>query len=288
MNPKNRSQKTNPIVKVKIYFHVLAAIIAQAASAQSTTTLIGARAAGLGYATSVTEDEWSLFNNVGGLARVDQLNVSFAYEARPALIGANRMAASISAPSKVGTLAVGIFRFGDDVYSEHLVSFGVGNQIGNTSLGAKLNYTQYRVESFGNTTAVSFDFGGITRITSQLSIGAYITNLTESKLVGSDGERIPTKLVLGIGFRTSDKIFVATELEKDLDYQTIWKTGLEYSIYKKVFFRTGFNLNPNAAYFGLGAQKKNLKFDYAIRFNQLTGAAHQVSATYLIPSKIKK
>jgi len=275
-------------MKVKKYFHALTILIAQVANAQSTTTLIGARAAGLGYATGVVEDEWSLFNNVAGLAHVDQLSASFAYEVRPALIGANRMAASISAPSKVGTLGVGIFRFGDDVYSEHQVSVGVGNQIGNTSLGAKINYTQYRVESFGNTTALSFDFGGITRITSQLSIGAYITNLTQSKLIGTDGERLPTKLVVGAGFRPSDKLFVATELEKDLDYQATWKSGLEYSIYKKVFFRTGFNLNPNAAYFGLGAQKKNLKFDYAFRFNQLTGAAHQASAIYIIPSKIKK
>jgi hypothetical protein len=275
-------------MKVKKYFHVLTIITVQAANAQSTTTLIGARAAGLGYTTSVAEDDWSLFNNVAGLAHVDQLSASFAYEVRPALMGANRMAASILAPSKVGTLGVGIFRFGDDVYSEHQVSVGVGNQIGNTSLGAKINYTQYRVESFGNITALSFDFGGITRITSQLSIGAYITNLTQSKLIGTDGERLPTKLIVGIGFRPSDKLFVATELEKNIDYQATWKSGLEYSIYKKVFFRTGFNLNPNATYFGLGAQKKNLKFDYAIRFNQLTGTAHQASAIYIIPSKIKK
>jgi len=279
---------TSLSMKVKKYFHVLTIIIAHTVSAQSTTTLIGARAAGLGYTTAVVDDEWSLFNNVAGLAHVDQPSASFAYEVRPALVGANRMAASISAPSKVGTLGVGIFRFGDDVYSEHQVSIGIGNQIGNTSLGAKINYTQYRVESFGNTTALSFDFGGITRITSQLSIGAYITNLTQSKLIGSDGERLPTKLVVGVGFRPSDKLFVATELEKDLDYQATWKSGLEYSIYKKVFFRTGFNLNPNTAYFGLGGQKKNLKFDYAIRFNQLTGAAHQVSAIYIIPAKIKK
>ncbi len=275
-------------MKVKIYFHAAAIIIAHEIKAQSASTLMGARAAGLGYTTTVVEDEWALFNNVAGLARVDQLSTSFAYEVRPALIGANRMAASISAPSKVGTLAVGIFRFGDDVYSEHQVSVGIGNQIGNTSLGVKMNYSQYRVESFGNTSALSFDFGGITRITSQLSIGAYITNLTQSKLIGNDGQQLPTKLVVGIGFKPSDKIFIATELEKDIDYQVTWKSGLEYSIYKKIFFRTGFNLNPNAAYFGLGAQKKNLKFDYALRFNQLTGAAHQVSAVYIIPSKIKK
>jgi hypothetical protein len=263
-------------------------MLALSIKAQSTTTLIGGRAAGFGYASAVVEDEWSLFNNVAGLARVDQLSASFAYEARPALIGANRMATSISTPSKVGTLAVGIFRFGDDVYSEHQVSAGFGNQIGNTSLGVKVNYTQYRVETFGNTNAVSFDFGGITRITSQLSIGAYITNLTQSKLIGTDGERLPTRLVVGAGFRPSDKLFVATELEKDLEYIATWKSGIEYAIYRKVFFRTGFNLNPNAAYFGLGGQKKNLKFDYAIRFNKLTGVAHQISAIYQLRSKAGK
>jgi hypothetical protein len=94
--------------------------------------------------------------------------------------------------------------------------------------------------------------------------------------------------LVGLGFRPSDKIFVATEIEKDIDYKATWRSGLEYAIYKKVFFRTGFNFNPNAAYFGLGAQKKNLKFDYAIRFNQIIGLAHQVSAVYLIPSKVKK
>jgi hypothetical protein len=284
--PKNRFYLC-AIVKIKIYFHVLALMAAEIANAQSASTLIGARAAGLGYATAVTQDEWSLYNNVAGLAHENQLNTSFAYEVRPALIGANRMAASISTPSQIGTLAVGIFRFGDDVYSEHQVSVAAANQIGNTSLGAKINYNQYRAEGFGNTTALSFDFGGITKITSQLSIGAYITNLTQSKLLGTE-ERLPTKLIVGVGFRPSDKLFVATELEKDLNYQATWKSGLEYSIYQKVFFRTGFNLNPNTAYFGLGAQKKNLKFDFAIRFNQLTGAAHQVSATYLIPSKIKR
>src|SRR5258706_4634710 len=171
---------------VKNYFFALAFLGVEMVQAQSTSTLMGARAAGLGYTSATLADEWALFNNVAGLARIDQASTSFAYEIRPALLGANRMAASISAPSKIGTMGIGIFRFGDDVYSEHLVSLGVANQIGNTSLGGKINYIQYRIESFGIYSALSFDFGGITRITPQISIGAYITNLTQSKLAGTD------------------------------------------------------------------------------------------------------
>ncbi len=249
---------------------------------------MGARAAGMGYASATMADEWSLFNNVGGLGKINRPNAAFAYEIRPALIGASRMAASVSSPTKIGTWGLGVFRFGDDVYSEHMVSLGVGNQVGNTSLGAKINYVQYRAESFGMNTAMSIDVGGITQITSQISVSAYLTNLTQSKLIGTDGERLPTKLVAGAGFRPSEKIFLATEIEKDLAYQATWRTGIEYAVYKKVFFRTGFNLHPNAAYVGLGGQKKNLKFDYAIRFGQLTGAAHQASVIYFFSTKNKK
>src|SRR5882672_7911571 len=193
-------------MKVKIYFQVLSIVITQLAEAQSSSTLMGARGAGLGYTSAALEDEWALFNNVAGLARVEQVSTAFAYELRPALTGANRTAASIAAPIKIGTLGVGIFRFGDDLYSEHMLSLGVGNQIGNTSLGVKINYIQYRAESFGVTTAVSADFGGITKITSQFSLAAYITNLTQSKLIGSNGERLPTKLTVGLAFRPTEKI----------------------------------------------------------------------------------
>jgi hypothetical protein len=275
-------------MKVKIYFHVLAMIIMQGAGAQSSSTLMGARAAGLGYTSVTLQDEWALFNNVAGLAGVDHVGTAFAYEVRPALTGANRIAACIVAPSKIGTLGIGIFRFGDEVYSEHLLSFGVGNQIGNTSLGIRMNYIQYRAENFGTTTTMSVDLGGITRITQFLSIGAYISNLTQSRLIGTDGQRLPTKLAVGLGFRPTEKIVIGTEIEKDLNYGAIWRSGIEYSVYKKVFFRTGFNLNPDATYFGLGAQKKNLKFDYAVRFNQLTGTSHHASAIYRIPTKSKK
>jgi hypothetical protein len=255
---------------------------------QSSSTLMGARATGLGSASSTLADEWSLFNNIGGLGKINEASANFAFEIRPALTGANRMAASVIAPMKMGTIGLGIYKFGDDVYSEQLVSFGFGSSIGNTSLGAKINYIQYRAESFGITTATSLDFGGITQITPQISVGAYITNLTQSKLIGTDGERLPTKLVAGLGFRPSTKIFITTEIEKDLDYQIIMRSGMEYAIYNKVFFRTGFNVNPNAAYFGLGAQKRNIKMDYGIKFSQLIGTAHQVSAVYLLSSKQKK
>lgn len=245
---------------------------------------MGARAAGAGYAAATFSDGWCMFNNAGGLGKVKQSGAHFAYEVSPALAGANRVAASYLSALKWGTWGMGLFRFGDAVYSEHLVSAGYGHEVQNTSLGARVNYMQYRAESTGTLTAVSVDVGGITQISKQVVVGAFITNLTQSRLTGTDGERLPVKLTAGIRFQPTDRVFVTAEIEKDIAYQSTWKSGLEYNFYKKLYFRTGFHLQPSAAFFGLGLHQKILHIDYAVRFSSWMGMAHQVSASYWLTS----
>lgn len=197
------------------------------------------------------------------------------------------MAAVYTTPFKWGTPSLGLFRFGDDLYSEQALSIGFGNQVGISSLGIKVNLIQYRATGFGTSAALSIDFGGITELTEKLSIGAYITNLTQSRM-GQNDERLPTRLIGGLSYQPDKNIFITTELVKELDYRTTWRTGLEYSFHQKFFFRTGFNLKPNAAFFGVGAHKKKLKFDYAIQLNTLVGASHQASISYwFTQNKIK-
>lgn len=254
--------------------------------AQSVSTLMGARAAGISFTSSVLKDEWSLFNNVGGLAGIEKTNASFAVDVRPAMPGANRMAAVFSSPFKLGTLGAGFFRFGDDLYSEQLISMGYGNRFGIASLGLKVNYVQYRSEAFGSKSALTINFGGVADITPQLSVGAYITNINQPKLSTHD-ERLPTKLVAGFGFKPIENLLLVTEIEKDLEYDPVWKGGVEYVVHKKIFLRTGFNLHPNASFFGMGFQTWKLKIDYALQFSNALNFAHQASAIYFISSQRK-
>ena len=262
-------------------------LFAKIAFAQSVSTQMGARSTALGYASSSLADEWSLFNNPGGIGKINQTNAGFAYEVNTQLKNANRMGAIFNMPIKWGTASAGIFRFGDDLYNEQALSVGFGNQFGIASLGMKINLVQYNAEGFGVTTAMSFDFGGITELTEKLSVGAYITNLTQSRM-GEEDERLPTRLTAGLSYKPEKNILVTTELAKELDYMATWRTGLEYSFHQKVFFRTGFNLNPGTAFFGLGIKKKKLRIDYAVQFNQLTGAMHQASAVYSFTKEAEK
>lgn len=253
--------------------------------AQGVSTLMGARSAGMGYASVSMHDESSLFNNVGALAGTEQTSSFFAYEVSPALPGAHRAAAGIIVPSRGGVFGLGLFRFGDDLYHEQMIRLAYSNKLGIASLGVSLQYVQYTAESYGRKGAFSVDFGGRAQLTPELSVGAFIVNVSQSGL--SPEEPLPVKLVAGIGFNPDERFMVITEVEKDLVYPATWKTGVEYVIHKKIFVRTGFNLNPNAAFFGLGAKTDRLKADYSIALNTFLGGAHQVSASYTLGHKKK-
>ncbi len=264
----------------RILSFVLFQTIVLFSSGQSVSTIMGAHSLGLANASATLGDDWALLSNVGGLSKIKTTSIAIAYEAKPSLIGANRMAAIISLPTKIGTGAFGVFRFGDNLYSEQIISVGFGNEFGSTSLGVKINYVQYRILGFGNKTAVSITFGGITQLTSMLSIGAYIVNLNQPKLSTIDGEKLPTHLIAGISFKPTETVALFTEVDKDLNYNPIIKGAIEYKVHKKVFVRTGFNLQPQAAFFGMGFISSQLKIDYAIQYNQNLATAFQISVVY--------
>lgn len=253
--------------------------IAAIGHGQSVSTQMGARQMAMAGASATLSDEWALYNNIAGLAQQKQ-SCGFSYEVSPTLKGANRMTAQLQLPIRSFTAGVGFFRFGDARYNEQLISVGIANRIGITSLGAKLNLNQYRADGFGVLSAISIDVGGITQLTPEFRVGAYITNITQASINNGSGERLPTRMVLGVGFQITQKIVATTEIEKDLDYPLTWRTGFEYDVYKKLFFRTGYQLQPDAFYFGLGGKRKRLTIDYALRFHFLLGASHQASASF--------
>ncbi len=245
---------------------------------QSIGTRIGARHAGMGYASFTLYDEAALFNNVGAIARIDEPSAFFCYEVAADLPGANRTAAALTAPTGIGTIAFGVFRFGDDVYSEHFISAGFSHQLGATSLGAKVNYVQYLAHGFETRTAVTVDFGGLTQLTPEVYVGAGIFNLTQSRI--AEDEQLPVILVAAVGYQPDSRLHLTAEVEKQLGSPLRIKGSMEYGVAGKVFFRSGFNINPMALFFGIGAHTRRANFDFNTKFSYVLGFAHQASATY--------
>ncbi len=240
---------------------------------------------GMGNAVSCVGNEWSLFNNPGGLSKIKNTMATFTYEAHPSFTPFNRMASSLAIPSKFGVSAFGFYRFGDDLYNEQIISAAFANQLGLASLGLKVNYVQYHAEGFGTIGIFTFCFGGIAQLTPALSVGANILNIYQPTISQDSDEKVPTILTIGIGFKFSETLFVSTEIEKDLDHRVLTKAGLEYTIHKKLIARTGINLNPNAGFAGVGFKPKKFNLDYGYQYSITQGSIHQASVTYLLNSR---
>jgi hypothetical protein len=270
---------------MKFYTNILLVCQSFIAVAQSASTEMGGRAAGMGYASVANHDEWSLFNNVAGLADQKNTSVCFAYDMLPDLPGSNRMAAAMTIPTKVGVAGIGMFRFGDALYSEQIASSAFSNKMGIASLGLRVDYVQYETSGAKSRNAVSVSFGGLAILTPTISVGAFITNLNQAKI--TDTERLPTKLVAGICLKPAEHLAISSEVVKDLLYDATWKTGAEYSVNGKMFFRSGFNLNPTSGFFGLGFNSKKIKFDFATRVYAVSGNSFQASAVYIIDKSSK-
>jgi hypothetical protein len=256
------------------------------ANAQSSSTLMGARAMSIGSTSSCLSDEWSLFNNVGGLGNIKDMSAGFTYRAYPSIKSFNTMAAVFATPVKYGVVATGVYRFGDDLYNEQILSGAFSNRFGLASLGLKFNYVQYHADGFGTKGIITISFGGIAQLTDKLSIGAHITNINQPQISrGDKSETVPSIVTAGLSYEVSDKFLVSGEIEKNLAFPVRWRTGMEYKVHPKVSLRTGFNLHPSVGSFGFGFKPKKFTLDYAYEYNFNLGANHQATVGYKFKSK---
>ena len=241
---------------------------------------MGGRSSALGYASACLQDEWSLFNNVAGLAKLERPAASLSYDAQPGFAPFNKMAGLFAMPCKPGVAGVGLFRFGDDLYSEELISLGFANTFRLASLGIKANYIQYKASGFGSKGVLSIGFGGIAKLAEKIFIGAYVTNINQPNLSKTEKEKLPTNLVLGVGVQITAQTFFTSELEKGLVDPVRWKSGIEYKPFKKFLARTGFSVNPTTLFFGFGFRPRGFSLDYAYQHHFLIGARHQATVGY--------
>jgi hypothetical protein len=253
--------------------------------AQSSSVILGARSNSLGYASSCLEDEWAIFNNIAGLSKVKQASAAFTYDTQPSFKPFDRTALAMALPTKIGVAGIGIFRFGDKLYNEHILTAGFSNTFGIASLGIKVNYIQYNAPGFGSKAAFTVSFGGIARLTEKISLGAHIININQPQISSQESEQLPTILITGIAFKISNKTFLSTEIEKNLDYPATWKVGIEYQVHKKFVGRTGFNIGPTAGFLGFGFVSRKFKLDYAYQHSFTIASRHQASIGYTLKTR---
>lgn len=242
----------------------------------------GARSAGMGNASVCLTDVWSNFNNQAGLGFIKQTSVGANYENRFGMKELSTKSVAAATPVKGGVFGVNVSSFGYTLYHENKYGLAFGKSFGEfLSAGIQMDYLSYNIaEGYGNKGFLTAEMGILAKPMKNLIIGAHLFNPTRTKLATYNNEKIPTLMNLGVNYIFSEKVFVAVEIEKDIDHKPSVKVGTEYHPIKEFYLRAGVSSNPSQPAFGFGLDLKNFKLDVSAQFHSVLGFSPQFGLSY--------
>jgi hypothetical protein len=245
----------------------------------------GARYAAMGNVGVMCPDLWSVSQNQAGLGFYNHFAAGFYHENRFAIPEFALHSIAFSLPTGTGTFGLNCTYFGYSLYNESKIGLAFGKSLTNKfSAGLQFNWLNTHIaDETGNIGAMAIEAGILAKPVKNLSVGFHIFNPTVSHFRYQSGkEPIPVIIRFGIGYEYREKLFVAFETEKDMDYDpALFKAGIEYRIIQNLYVRTGImvsNLVSHAA--GLGVILKKIMIDFAFSHHQILGYTPHFSIQY--------
>lgn len=259
---------------------ILATFIVHAVSGQSDHINLGARSHAMGNAAVALKDDFSIFNNIGASAEIDDITLISSFSHKFGFAPFRNLGAGILYPHNMGVFSFSLRRFGTDLYHEQHLGLGFSNKLGIVSLGVKINYSQYTVLEMGTAGVPHIEFGGVAELFPTLSFGAHIYNLTQAKLDTERGVSLPVIVKSGFAYIPVDELTICVAVEKNIEQDVRIGAGLEYNFLHKFHLRSGISTAPFQQYYGLGFSPYNFTLDYALDNHNILGLSHQLSITY--------
>lgn len=243
---------------------------------------VGGKAAGMSNASVTLTDFWSVHSNQAGLTGIKNFSAGIYYENRFSLKNMGLKAGAVVMPTKAGVFALSLSYFGYTQYNESKTGLAYAKSFGTKfSAGVQLDYLSTHIaENYGSSSAVAAEFGLRYQINKNLAIGTHIFNPTRAKVAAYNDERAPTIIKLGVSYLCSEKVLIAVESEKDIQFDPVFKAGLEYHPVKSLYFRTGISTNPVLNSFGFGLELSNFNLDFAASYHQVLGFTPQLSIIF--------
>jgi hypothetical protein len=268
---------------LRVLMHCFLWAIPLAGYAQNGTEVLpsGARSQGMGNSHVTLLDAWSVFNNAGAMAQVEESQVFVAYDHRMGLDELTTLGAGGVWKTDAGAWGVGVGTYGGEHFNQQTVGLAYSNKLGIASLGLKVNYFQTNIEGFGRGGAPLVEFGGVAELGPQVLFGAHIYNLTRARMGRFSEEFLPTVIRAGISFRATEFLLVSGEVEKEIYLDPLVKIGLEYAVQQKIDLRTGVHPQAGQLFFGIGFRPRRYRMDYAMAQHPQLGFTHHFSINLL-------
>jgi hypothetical protein len=264
-----------PTFTIIFYFLIISNTVAQS----GITMVSGAKGAAMANTANTFQDVFAITSNQAGIAFLKNTSVGLLAEQRFLNADIRQFGAVAAMPSKFGSFGLLIQTFGFDIYNEQKIGLSYARKLSKKfAIGVQFDYLNTRISEYGSFNGISLEGGLQAEIIDNLWLGASIANPFRVEI--APDEYLPTQFNFGLSYHFSDKIFLATEVEKDVEYPASARVGLDYRIIEPLSIRLGVGTKPIQNSFGVGIHLKNLTLDFAARYHQILGFTPTFSMTY--------
>jgi hypothetical protein len=259
-------------VKLCNWFCVVAILLYVNASGQTLRRPIAASYTGLGAYSINHSDIFSFTANQASLAQLKTDAVAVYGERRFLLNELNSFSGVAGVVTSSGNFGLKATYSGFSEYNESQLGLAYGRKLGKKiDVGVQFNYNSFRMSSYGNAAAISFEVGTVFHITEKLHAGIHINNPVGGKFGKAQEEKLSSVYTAGFGYEASEKFFFSTEIVKEEDQPVNVNTGLQYKIIPQLFARMGVSSATSSGWLGVGMQLRSFRIDVSASYHQQLG-----------------
>ncbi|HHS95692.1 MAG TPA: hypothetical protein ENJ45_03810 [Phaeodactylibacter sp.] len=257
------------IYVIFFFFGMVQPILAQNGSPSPA----GAKGIGAGNTATAHTGTAALFGNPAGISTIEHMSFAFFSTQGYLLKELTTIHAGFALPTaKSGVFGLHIQQFGIQEYTEQKIGLLYARQLSEKfSLGAKVDLLNTRIPEYGSRAVVTFELGLQAQISKRLSWAAYVYNPLNVKVTADYS--LPAILQLAIAYKSSDKVWMSIEAEKDIQHQMAIRAGIEYFLHRDFSLLFGAGVQPTLFSFGLAYRKKNWQYALAASYHQVLGGS---------------
>ena len=260
-----------------LWFISFMLLLAQAQAQQLSRDV---RGMGMGEAGVALTGGSALFANPAGMAKVRQTNFLAGANSRFELAELTSVWLGATLPLSHGTFGLRLEAFGFDTWKQQRAALSYARSLFHqVRLAVGFSYLQNSIAGYGRQGRVSGGFGLQADLKKDLTLGVAVDN--PFLIHFAEGDYLPTRFNAGLAWRVSDRLLVATQLDKTLDYELRFRSGFEYAPIEKLQVRFGFATGPAEYSGGAGLElSKGMCLEMAATYHQVLGFSPAVLFRY--------
>lgn len=248
-------------------------------------TPLGSRSKGLGGSYLTHKDLWSALNNPASLSQTTHpVQAGVYYENGYLAKELNLTGVGITYETPLLNLGLKISRMGFFSYNQGAASISFSKEVWkDISVGAKIVYHYIQAAGgIGSVAALTAEVGATAAISEVVTLGIHVINPSNESIGKEVREPLPSALAAGFGFITPWNLTLYGELVGATNRKVGVRSGIEWSVFSKLFARVGYSQNPSILSVGMGYWASFGSFDFSITQHQILGYSPQVAVTFLI------